>query len=75
MNSDNSLALEAAQLVAITALEAAETMPVAKRIMIQQGIMNLFPEGSKIWEQAKQTSEALLSYQQSQLKLNQLLEN
>lgn len=74
MNPDKEFRRKCARLVARTALDAAESMDTDKRIMIQQGIMELFPKNSREWSHAHATAEALLKFKDSQLRLFQSLD-
>ena len=75
MTTTETLNQECAQLVAVTALKAAESMPTEHRIMILHGIMELFERDSTIWFEAEGAADALALCQAHQLQLSALLEN
>ena len=61
------------RLLATTAIESSERMPIERRIMIHHGIAELFPEGTPEHEEAKQTAYALATAEKRQLQLSRLL--
>ena len=64
---------ECLRLVAATALEASESMPTSRRIMIHQGIAAIFPEGSPECQEAMDAAQALRIAESKQLSLFQRL--
>lgn len=64
---------ECLRLLAATAMEASESMPTAKRIMIHHGIAAIFPKDSPEHQEAKDAAYALRTAESKQLKLFQRL--
>lgn len=61
-------------LLAQVGIEAAEAMPISKRIMVLTAIADLFPEGSDQQARAKSTADALATAERCQLELTRFLE-
>ncbi len=57
-----------------TAITAAETMPLGKRVMIYRGILGLLPAGTEARTTAEAASIALETADRSQLRLFELLD-
>lgn len=74
MNTHDQYAQDCAAFVARTALKSAETMDTDHRLLIQDGILTLFPQGSPEWTAAKESSDAIHAFKQSQLRLFQHLD-
>lgn len=75
MNPDQEFRKKCARLVARTALDSAESMTTDQRLMIQQGIMELFPKDSPEWTHAHSTAGALNKFKQHQLRLFKSLDS
>ena len=69
MKSDPEFTKDCTQLVARTALDAAEKLSTDQRLMIHRGIMELFPENSSEWQYAKTATDSLATYKNNQLQL------
>lgn len=75
MNPAQEFETDCARFVARTALAASESMNTDQRLMIQQGIMRLFPKDSAEWSHANATADALTEFKSRQLRLFESLES
>lgn len=66
---------ECQQLAAFVALEAADGLPLQKRIMIYRGIIPLLADGSQERAHAEAVADSLEHADKNQLRLLEILKN
>lgn len=65
---------ECRHLVASIAVASAETLPLAKRIMIYRGLADLFPSASDVSSHARKVADTLATAEQQQLVFTNIVD-